>query len=323
MDKIYRIGATKEMKANAVFGALLLGVLVLAGSAAVSQEEEENVRGAFLTSRPKERPAQTSPAAKPVRRRPKTASPGTEGKNNPSDSNATTPSTSYADPQPSPNKNDKNKPQMSTQRMGLGVTLFTRDVNGMAVRVDPSHEFRNGESVRILLETNADGYLYIFNTTNDGPPVMIFPGPEIYEAGNYLQSHVPFEIPSSTATEERLRWFRFDEVAGKERLVFVFTREPLSGVPIEDDLVAYCRDPKPPCSWRPSPEIWSQLQRDTNVALKSDKSQKYGKPQTTSEQLASSRGIGLSQQDPEPSLIMMAVANSSKSLMTSLDLIHK
>jgi hypothetical protein len=212
---------------------------------------------------------------------------------------------------------------MAAQRIGLGVTLFTRDANGLAVRVDPSHEFKNGESVRILLETNADGYLYIFNTTNNGPPVMIYPGPEIDEGGNYIESHVPFEIPSSTAAEERLRWFRFDEVAGTERLFFVFAREPLSGVPIEEALVSYCREVKPACSWKPSTEVWAQVQKEINTPLKTDKSQKYGKPQSTSEQLASSRGIGLSQQDPEPSLIMMAVAKGSKSLVTSLELIHK
>ena len=212
---------------------------------------------------------------------------------------------------------------MATQKMGLGVTLFTRDANGLAVRVDPSHEFRNGESVRILLETNADGYLYIFNTTNNGPPVMIYPAAEIDDAGNYIQSHVPFEIPSSTAAEERLRWFRFDDVAGTERLLFAFTREPLTGVPIEDDLIAYCREIKTPCSWKPSSEIWERLQKEMNAPLKTDKSKKYGKAQTPSEQTASTRGIGLSRQDPEPSLIMMAVSTGSKSLVTSLDLIHK
>jgi hypothetical protein len=193
----------------------------------------------------------------------------------------------------------------------------------MAIRVDPSHEFRNGESVRILLETNADGYLYVFNTTNNGPPVMIYPGAELDEGGNYLQSHVPFEIPSSTATEERLRWFRFDDVAGSERLFFVFTSEPLAGVPIEDDLIAYCSAVKKPCSWKPSSETWAQVQRELSTPLKTAKSQKYGKAQTPSEHLASSRGIGLSQQDPEPSLIMMAVGSGSRSLVTSLDLIHK
>ena len=55
------------------------------------------------------------------------------------------------------------------------MTLFTRDSNGLAIRVDPDHVFRKGDRVRVLLETNTDGYLYIFNQTNDGPVVMIYP----------------------------------------------------------------------------------------------------------------------------------------------------
>jgi len=42
--------------------------------------------------------------------------------------------------------------------MGLGLTLFMRDSNGLALRTDPSHEFRKGDHVRFLIETNADGY---------------------------------------------------------------------------------------------------------------------------------------------------------------------
>ncbi|HKZ03213.1 MAG TPA: DUF4384 domain-containing protein [Pyrinomonadaceae bacterium] len=306
------------MKAQVTIGALVLLLAGLAVLQAPAQQEEENVRGAFLTSRPKEKPAQSS-NAKPVRRRPRPASTtASTGPSTPSSSNSAGPA-STATPAPS----NSGAAKMATQKMGLGVTLFTRDANGLAVRVDPSHEFRNGESVRILLETNADGYLYIFNTTNNGPPVMIYPAAEIDDAGNYIQSHVPFEIPSSTAAEERLRWFRFDDVAGTERLLFAFTREPLTGVPIEDDLITYCREMKRSCSWKPSPEIWVQLQKEMNAPLKTDKSKKYGKAQTPSEQAASTRGIGLSRQDPEPSLIMMAVSTGSKSLVTSLDLIHK
>jgi hypothetical protein len=96
-----------------------------------------------------------------------------------------------------------------------------RDANGLAVRTDPSHIFQKGDRVRVLLETNTDGHLYIFNTTNDGPPVMIYPDADLDEAGNYLQAHVPFEIPSSLAAEERLRWLVFDETAAM-RLFFVF-----------------------------------------------------------------------------------------------------
>ena len=71
---------------------------------------------------------------------------------------------------------------------------------------------------------------------------MIYPDAELDEAGNYSQGHVPWEIPSSTAAEERLRWFTFDQNSGAEKLYFVFTREPLPTVPIEDDLITYCRE---------------------------------------------------------------------------------
>jgi len=60
-----------------------------------------------------------------------------------------------------------------------------------------------------------------------------------------------------------------------------------------------------------------------SAPLKVDKAQSYGRAQTDSEHLASTRGIGLSQQDPEPSVIMMTVSRNANSLVTSLDLIHK
>jgi len=172
------------------------------------------------------------------------------------------------------------------------------------------------------LKFGPDGYLYIFNTTDDGQPVMLYPDPRLDEAGNYLQAHVPFEIPSSLAAEERLRWLVFDEYAGNERLYFVFTREPLAGVPLEDDLINHCRDAKPPCPWHPTNEVWAQVQQQKEQPLKSDKAERYGKAQTDTEHLATTRGLGLAKDDPEPSLILMASSNSSV-LVTTLDLVHK
>jgi hypothetical protein len=197
-----------------------------------------------------------------------------------------------------------------------------RDSSGLAVRVDPNHVFKQGDRVRVLLETNTDGYLYIFNTTNDGPAVMIYPNADLDEAGNYLQAHVPFEIPTSQAAEERLRWFAFDETAGTERLFFVFTREPLSGIPIEDDLIALCRDSKEKCPVKPNNDVWAVVQKDMQEPLKTDKTQQYGKAQTTTEQQASTRGLGLAKTDPEPSLVMMA-SSARPTLVATLELIHK
>jgi len=288
---------------------------VAIGIAATAQDED--VRGAFLTSRPKVKPASTGTASKPSRRRPKT----TVGPNKP----AKPPEKTTGKPNtPGPSSSTPSEPStpVNAPRLGLGLTLFMRDSNGLAVRVDPDHVFGKGDRVRVLLETNSDGYLYIFNTTNDGPATMIYPHADLDEAGNYVQAHVPFEIPASSATEERLRWFAFDEVAGTERLFFVFTREPLSGVPIEDELIALCRDSKESCPVKPNAEMWAATQKEMQQPLKTDKTQPNGQAETTSEQQAATRGLGLAKDDPQPSLVMMA-SSRRPTLVATLDLIHK
>jgi len=299
-----------------ILGLVCLCALGVGVSASV---QDEDVRGAFLTSRPKEKTANSSTGSttatvRPSRRKPK--APG--GSNNPGKAPDKTP-----DKTPDKAKTPPSDPAtpVNAPRLGLGVTLFMRDSNGLAVRVDPDHVFQKGDRVRVLLETNADGYLYIFNTTNDGAATMIYPHADLDDAGNYLQAHVPFEIPASSATEERLRWFAFDETSGTERLFFVFTREPLNGVPIDDDLIALCRDSKESCS-TPKGEVWAGVQKQAQEPLKTDKSQQFGKAQTTGEQVAVARGLGLAKEDPPPSLVMMA-SSRRPTLVATLDLIHK
>jgi Domain of unknown function (DUF4384) len=298
-----------------------LSVMVLAfvcvcsltvGVAAIAQDDD--VRGAFMTSRPKEKPASTGTATKPSRRRPKT----TPGPNKPGKSPEKTPEKPGTS---GPSSSESSKP-VNAPRLGLGLTLFMRDSNGLAVRVDPDHVFQKGDRVRVLLETNADGYLYIFNTTNDGPATMIYPDAALDEAGNYLQAHVPFEIPTSLSAEERLRWFAFDENAGTEHVFFVFTREPLDGIPIDDELIALCRDSKESCPVKPNAELWAGVQKEMQQPLKTDKSQQNGQAETASEQRATTRGLGLAKDDPQPSLVMMA-SSPRPTLVATLDLIHK
>ncbi len=279
-------------------------------------QEDEDVRGAFLTTRPKanEKPADKGKSAgtstKPNRRRPKTVV-----SNPPAGGSVAT--------KGGPKTTGPTPPKAIAQRMGLGLTLFMRDSNGLSVRVDPTREFRKGDHVRVLLETNADGYLYIFNTTNGGTPLMIYPDPELDEAGNYIQSHVPVEIPSSVAAEERLRWFTFDAISGVEKLHFVFTREPLASIPIEDDLISYCRANESKCPWTPGAEVWSNIQKEMNESVQIAKPTGIGKAQTEPERQAATRGIGLNRDDAEPSLIMLTASTSKNMLVATLDLVHK
>lgn len=284
--------------------------------------DETGTRGAFLTSRPKatDKQAATSTPVRRSRRRPAAITKTTTA----STPNTATSGTAAATPTPAtPSTAGSTKKTAPAQKMGIGVTLFMRDQNGLAVRVDPTHEFHKGDGVRVLLETNADGFIYIFNTTDDGPAVMIYPDPQLDDAGNYLQSHVPFEIPSSAVEDGAITWFRFDDHPGIERLYFVFTREPLAGVPIEDELLKYCGENKAQCAFHPSTELWARLQKELKTPTVSAKAQTFGKVQTSAEHAAATRGIGLAQSDPEPSVVMMSAASSTGLLVAPLDLYHR
>lgn len=302
------------MRLSVLLFAMVCACVVI-GIAAPLPQDEGDVRGAFLTSRPKDKAPSTESSNRPSRRRPKPSGGGTTSK---------TPDKKPGDttgPGPSNKPSDTSKP-VNMPRLGLGMTLFTRDSNGLAIRVDPEHVFHKGDRVRVLLETNTDGYLYIFNQTDEGPVIMIYPDKDLDEAGNYIKAHVPWEIPSSAADDERLRWLVFDANPGNERLFFVFTREPLDRVPIEDDLISFCKNSSGACPWRPTAEMWETVKKQMQEPLATDKNAKYGRAVTAPEQQASTRGLSLAKDDPEPSLIMMASSKSAM-LVTALDLIHK
>ena len=295
------------MRMKTIFLSFLLALWGVIPAIALAQDED--VRGAFMTTRPKATGSasgnKSTSSPRPSRRHPKAPAPNPTG------------------PAPVVPNGPGTPQKVNVPRIGLGLTLFMRDSNGLAVRTDPSHVFHKGDHVRVLIETNVDGYLYVFNTTDNGQPMMLYPDPELDEAGNYFQAHVPFEVPSSLAAEERLRWLTFDEHPGAEKIYFVFTREPLGTVPIEDDLITFCREKEGKCPWSPGAEVWAQIQKEMSEPVKSAKGKGLGKTQTASETQAATRGIGLNRDDPEPSLIMLTGSTSKNMLVVSLDLIHK
>ena|ERR1700754_1135357 len=303
------------MRLRVLLFAIVCACAVAIGTAAPAPQDEGDVRGAFLTSRPKDKAPASSGTSKPTRRRPKPVVSNDPDKTPEKKPNRPT------GPGPSNKPSEPVRP-VNAARIGLGMTLFTRDSNGLAIRVDPEHVFRKGDRVRVLLETNTDGYLYIFNKTNDGPVIMIYPDKDLDEAGNYIKAHIPWEIPSGAADEERLRWLVFDEYPGNERLFFVLTREPLKDVPIEDELISFCSNASGNCPLRPSTEVWELISKQMQEPLAKDQNAKYGRAQTAPEQQAATRGLGLAKDDPEPSLIMMA-SSKSPMLVATLDLVHK
>jgi hypothetical protein len=276
-----------------------------------AQGPDDDVRGAFISTRPKT----TNTNA---RRKPR---PPQNTNSNASKNTNTGQTTVNANINVTVNAN--NAVSGPTGAIGLGYTLFMRDPSGRAVRVEPGHEFHGGDRVRISLEPNVDGFVYVFHTEGVGQPEMIYPDPRLDEGENWIEAHVRMEVPSSEQPDERYHWFVFDNNPATERLYVVVTRKPLPSVPIGADLVKFCSDNKDKCPWRPFSEIWAQLQDATKAQVKVVTSKTYGQAETEKEKAATTRGLGLDQSAPQPAVIRMTATTNAQVLVTVLELIHK
>jgi hypothetical protein len=203
--------------------------------------------------------------------------------------------------------------------LGLGYTLYKRDSIGNAVRVDPTQEFYAGDRIRLSLETNTDGYLYIFHTENNGEPELLYPDARLGKGNNKIEAHVPYEIPWNEPGVEN--WFKFDANPADERLYVVVSRQPLPGVPVGSALVDYCGQNR--CPWQPPVGVWAQVKASGQAKVGVVKSAKYGQKQSPLEREATTRGLGLDQSAPEPSVIRMNASSNAAILVTAVDLIHK
>src|SRR5947207_3583199 len=186
---------------------LFVGSLVI-----VSAQQDEDVRGAFLSSRPK-----TTNTNAPRRRRPPRRT-STNSSSSTANSNAANANNKFANGNAS-SANRNSGATAPAEAIGLGYTLYLRDVNGRAVRVEPTREFHNGDRIRISLEPNIDGCLYVFHTEGDGAPEMIFPDARLEGGDNWIAAHVPIDVP-------RLDWLQFYGNPATEHLFVVVTREP-------------------------------------------------------------------------------------------------
>ena len=290
--------------------------MFVGGLVIVSAQQDEDVRGAFLSSRPK-----TTNANAPRRRRP-TRRPSTNSSSSTANSNVANANNKFANGNTS-SANRNSGVTAATEAIGLGYTLYLRDVNGRAVRVEPTREFHNGDRIRISLEPNIDGYLYVFHTEGDGAPEMIFPDSRLEGGDNWIAAHVPIDVPSTVETDERLRWFQFYGNPATEHLFVVVTREPLSEVPIEDALVSFCTANKDKCPWHPTVDVWTRIQQSAKADVKIVTSVTAGQAQTEKEQTATTRGLGLDQTAPQPSVIRMSASTTAPVLVTVLDLVHR
>jgi hypothetical protein len=105
--------------------------------------------------------------------------------------------------------------------LGLRYAVLKRDENGQYNEVDPDTSFRSGDRIRLKVDSNTSGYLYVVMRGSSGTWKLLFPSAEVAGGSNHVSKGESRQIPSGERGQ-----FVFDEQAGNEKLFIVLTRQP-------------------------------------------------------------------------------------------------
>lgn len=105
--------------------------------------------------------------------------------------------------------------------LGLRYAVLKRDGSGQYNEVDPDTSFRSGDRIRLHVDANTSGYLYVVMQGSSGTWKLLFPSAEVAGGSNLVHKGESRQIPSGDRGQ-----FVFDEQAGNEKLFIVLTRQP-------------------------------------------------------------------------------------------------
>lgn len=208
----------------------------------------------------------------------------------------------------------------STQAIGLGYTLFVKQGESLHA-AGPGREFRAGDKIRVALEANTDGYLYIFYTENGLNPQMLFPNNRIDNGANVISAHARDFVPADMNT-----WFEFDNVPATERLYIVVSRHPLAGVPAGEALLDHCGGARrEDCYWKPTAAQWDAIKAGGpgGGRVRESKNTQLASLQTPIPSGSLTRGIKVKKEEPAPAVVRVNDSAAADVLVTTIDLVHK
>ena len=210
--------------------------------------------------------------------------------------------------------------QAGVRPLSLGFTVFLKQSEALSY-ADPSQAFRTGDRIAIAFEANADGYLYLFNSSgNAKTPDMIFPSPSIDGGANALGAHSYATFPA-----EANAGFRFTDPPGTERLFVVFSRKPLAGVPTGEALAKFCQGQGEDCVWPVAPAQWSRiLDGAKGRRVKEVKNEMLARAEPPPDTLAMvQRGMRLDKSAPKPAFLRVSDTPDADILVTEIVFTHK
>jgi hypothetical protein len=108
----------------------------------------------------------------------------------------------------------------SVPHLGFRYTVaLVNQTTGKAVAVDPDRDFRKGECVRLEVESNHSGYLYVLSKQSSGGWLPLFPSSEMPDESNVADPGQKVRAPKDYC-------FEIADPPGTETLFVVLSRSP-------------------------------------------------------------------------------------------------
>lgn len=108
----------------------------------------------------------------------------------------------------------------SMPHLGFRYTVaLVNQTSGKAESVDPDRDFHKGECVRIELESNQSGYLYVLSKQSSGTWLPLFPSPEMPGESNVIDPGQKVRAPKDYC-------FEIGDPPGTETLFVALSRSP-------------------------------------------------------------------------------------------------
>ncbi len=104
--------------------------------------------------------------------------------------------------------------------LGLRYSILRYSGEDNYREVAPDTVFHSGDRIRVAVEVNDTGYLYIAMKGASGTWKILFPTAEVDDGNNRVESGRQYTIPSAPGR------FAFDQQAGEEQIFIVLSRQP-------------------------------------------------------------------------------------------------
>ena len=110
-------------------------------------------------------------------------------------------------------------------QMVLRYKILLLDRENNVQEVTDKHRFHSGDRIRMVFESNINGYLYIYQQGASGRGTCLFPDSRINAGDNSIRQYRRVSVPPPTGASRG--WWRFDKATGDEQIFLFLSPQPI------------------------------------------------------------------------------------------------